>query len=110
MAYDARRRELRRCQAKRKDGEPCTMFAVWGDAERRCATHGGRRTGGRSPVCRCHAYQWPHRPAAGLCNWPDPPVRISLIRPGTHSWPRYKGWHHFSALNKAIRIALGRKG
>ncbi|QXD15806.1 hypothetical protein GQ464_002335 [Rhodocaloribacter litoris] len=25
------------------------------------------------PVCRCAAYDWPHRPGGGLCRWPDPP-------------------------------------
>ena len=24
--------------------------------------------------CRCQAYPWPHRPAGGLCRWPDPPL------------------------------------
>jgi hypothetical protein len=28
----------------------------------------------RRPKCRCKAYPWPHRPAGGLCRYPDPPV------------------------------------
>lgn len=26
------------------------------------------------PVCRCQAYPWPHRPAGGLCRYPEPPI------------------------------------
>ena len=42
MAYSERARELRQCMATTKDGLPCSRWAVWGDALRRCATHGGR--------------------------------------------------------------------
>jgi hypothetical protein len=111
MAYSEKAREARRCQAKRKNGDPCTMFSVWGDPERRCSTHGGRQTSGQSATCRCQAYQFPHRAGAGFCCWPDPPERMSRIRPGTHSWPRIARYgYHFSTINKMIRIALGRKG
>lgn len=26
------------------------------------------------PTCTCAAYPWPHRPAGGLCRYPDPPL------------------------------------
>ena len=96
MAYSERARELRRCRATTKDGWPRPRWAVWGDAWRRCATHGGRRPAGwRGPIyrtnyppCTCVAYAWPHRPGGGLCRWPDPPELRCTIPPGTHAWPR----------------------
>jgi hypothetical protein len=46
----------------------------------------------KRPKCRCEAYPWPHRPAGGLCRYPDPPVeryqRRSTSRPYSK---RYSG-------------------
>jgi hypothetical protein len=42
--------------------------------------------------CRCEAYPWPHRPAGGLCRWPDPPVERYYRMPGPRRYrDRYAG-------------------
>ena len=42
--------------------------------------------------CRCEAYPWPHRPAGGLCRWPDPPVERWQRKPGSRPYRnRYAG-------------------
>ena len=80
---------------------------MWDSEQQLCATHAGISRGGptrvedfdvpeptvrrdgrwswgeevqhaRYPPCRCEAYEWPHRPDGGLCNWPDPP-RFRLV-------------------------------
>jgi hypothetical protein len=87
MAYSARAREERRCQAVTKAGEPCTCYGVWGDPERRCAAHGGRILGRHvvgkthAPPCTCVAWPFPHRPGAAPCRWPDPPFHRVLMPP-----------------------------
>jgi hypothetical protein len=89
--YSDEARALRRCQATTKRGEPCQRYAAWGDEQRRCASHGGRVPGkhlvGRTacPPCRCRAYDWPHRPGSGLCEWPNPPKYRLMLRHSTHS-------------------------
>lgn len=93
MAYGPEAAELRRCRATRADGGPCRGWAVWGDETRRCLKHGGRssRSSGMQPTqsryipCRCPAYQWPHRPARGLCRWPLPPEAVCPTPEGTPS-------------------------
>jgi hypothetical protein len=32
----------------------------------------------RYPPCHCRAYDWPHRPGGGLCQWPDEPDRCAV--------------------------------
>ena len=101
MAYSEKAKALRRCKALRKDGKPCKAWAVWG--EDFCMAHSGRHHQGpmpnppafltrqyknRTPPCRCNAYNWPHRPGGGLCNWPDPPTWHCTIPASTHAWPR----------------------
>ncbi|CCF85579.1 hypothetical protein [Nitrolancea hollandica] len=99
MAYSERAIERRRCTGTTKAGDPCQAWAVWDDPRQLCVQHAGRgQRGPRSGVrkserthyqpCTCIAYAWPHRPASGLCCWPDPPRYRSLIPPSTHSWPR----------------------
>ncbi len=85
----------RRCTATRKDGESCRAWALWDDAEQRCAVHAGRghrgpqvpgfapRRPARYPPCRCAAYAWPHRPSSGFCRWPDEPALSSGVPAGT---------------------------
>ena len=96
MGYTEKARELRRCTAMRKDGQPCTNYAAWGDGQRRCGTHGGRRRARLQTYvtaydpCRCRAYAWPHRPGSGLCRWPDPPEWRCSIPESTHSLPRVR--------------------
>jgi hypothetical protein len=96
MAYSLKAIEIRRCQAVRQDGERCLAWAIWGDADQFCASHTRtpalrrvRRTGyvqrARYSVCRCEAYQWPHRPGGGLCRWPDPPECRCTISAGTRA-------------------------
>lgn len=107
MAYSERARALRRCSSLRADGAPCGSYAVWGDPGRRCWLHGGKRPepirrtwreeAGYSPrrrhapACRCAAYQWPHRPGAGFCRWPEPPLKQCCTRPGVRSGPGRSG-------------------
>lgn len=95
MAYSAAAEALRRCEATTRAGDPCRAWAVWGDPERRCIAHGGRapaptrRDPNRARVepCTCEAYAWPHRPASGLCRWPDPPTHRRTTPTSTHQWP-----------------------
>jgi hypothetical protein len=75
---------------------------VWGDPAQRCVNHAGRHhTGPLAPgfapqrrtryvPCRCQAYDWPHRPASGVCRWPEPPVERCATPEGTHRWPRWR--------------------
>ena len=104
MAYSERARYRRQCQGIRRDGERCQGWAMWQHPYglQLCGQHAGR--GHRGPQrwrsfeervatwdaqhgnvtpCTCGAYAWPHRPAGGLCRWPDPPVRSSTIPAGT---------------------------
>jgi hypothetical protein len=91
VAYSPHARELRRCRATTRDGRPCRRYAAWDDALGRCGAHGGRVQGEHTREktayvpCRCMAYPFPHRPAGGLCEWPDAPRFRSTLRPGTHS-------------------------
>jgi hypothetical protein len=85
------REDERRCLAIRKDGKPCAAWAVWGSPEQFCAVHlhptrrkrremtlAIRKEQARrhSPVCRCDAYDWPHREYNGLCRGPDGPLEM----------------------------------
>ncbi len=101
MAYSAAAIARRRCTGTRKDGQPCRAWAVWDDPRQLCVSHVGRHFTGwinfkrRSrdlpaayEPCTCAAYAWPHRPAGGLCRWPDPPLYRSTTPAGTHDWPR----------------------
>ncbi len=85
--YSSRALEARRCTGLKSNGQPCRAFACWGDIRQRCPRHGGRRQigGDRPPNCNCEAYDWPHRPAGGLCRWPDPPGQRSSTKQGTRS-------------------------
>lgn len=89
QAYDL----ARRCHALRADGKPCRSWAEWQSfpEEPRCVSHSRwppwarRRMAleldpclppsgdlrARAAPCRCSAYQWPHRPGGGLCDWPN---------------------------------------
>lgn len=80
---------VRRCKGRRKDGEPCRAWAVWGDPKQLCVRHlrGGRGPDysrfltfeermarddhAKVPPCRCGAYRFAHRPGSGRCRWPD---------------------------------------
>jgi|DEB0MinimDraft_6_1074348.scaffolds.fasta_scaffold00749_9 hypothetical protein len=75
--------EVRKCKAIKKNGDPCKLWAVWGDT--RCNRHGGSANGRIGAVCDCEAYPFPHRPGGGLCEWPDPPTYKSKMKPSTHS-------------------------
>lgn len=107
MAYSEKAKALRQCKALRKDGKPCQAYAVWG--EDFCMAHSGRHHRGpmphpyeqrfkkrprRSPTCRCPAYNWPHRPGGGLCQWPDPPTRRCTTPPSTHYWIRFRRYRN----------------
>ena len=102
MAYSAKAREQRRCRQTTKTGAPCQQYALWG--RNVCVSHSERQhkgpmstwvdrlaapewnTHARYTPCKCVAYAWPHRPAGGLCRWPDPPLFRSLIESGRRSF------------------------
>ena len=65
---------MRRCTGTNKDGSSCRRYAGWGDPEQRCYAHRSEYRPRVKAVCRCEAYPFTHRPASGLCQWPDPPV------------------------------------
>src|SRR5262249_22127811 len=94
MAYGERARDLRRCQALTRGGQPRRQYAVWTDAQGRCATHGGRVEGAHQHEktayipCRCMAYVWPHRPGSGLCNTVSHGTVVSLSLRHAASPPR----------------------
>src|SRR5215207_11736654 len=90
MTYSPYAEELRRCRATKRDGTPCQAWAVWGEPDGLCVTHSPRhKTGPGSgdgstrglrvpkrkrtayPPCTCLAYEWPHRPGGGICEWPN---------------------------------------
>ncbi len=104
MAYSETAAARRRCTGSRADGQPCGAWAVWGDARQLCVQHAGR--GHRGPYdtrngllqkkserthaepCRCAAYAWPHRPASGVCRWPEPPIWRCTTPAGRRAGPR----------------------
>src|SRR5215475_8044918 len=55
----------RRKRAKIRRGEPILLFY-----KRKGKAHHVRQ---QHNVCRCRAYNWPHRAGGGLCRWPDEP-------------------------------------
>lgn len=62
-------------------------LAAWNRANRKARDKKRRK-------CRCKAYPWPHRPAGGLCRWPDPPLECWHKRSGGNNRPyrlRYAG-------------------
>lgn len=87
MGMSEKARELRRCQGIRKDGGRCQCFACWGDEF--CNRHGGVKTA--KAVCTCIAYNWPHRPGGGYCEWPDHP-RIRLTTPAGTKAEKIPRW------------------
>jgi len=87
----------RRCTGTRKDGQPCRAYACWDDPEQRCVQHAGRGHTGPQELgrryreaprgvmpCRCVAYNWPHRPGAGFCRWPEAPTQRRTTPVGSH--------------------------
>lgn len=100
MAYSSKAERLRRCTQTKANGTPCRAWARWDDPLQRCAGHGIKpqtQKPGESdkrkpskPVCKCAAYQWPHRPASGLCRWPDPPIERCPTPAGSHLYPRWE--------------------
>lgn len=96
--YSEQARELRRCKATCKNGQPCRAWARWGTDL--CAVHTFQKRGparGYTPhqntraKCTCPAYAWPHRPGGGLCRWPDAPAQRSQTPAGTPAlWRRGK--------------------
>lgn len=111
MAYSDKAREMRRCKATRKDGQPCRAYALWGGnglcaghayKKRRQLPRGYREWPTKAPPCTCAAYKWPHRPGSGVCRWPDPPLFINTTPAGTHSWMR--------GYKRGYRILMRRYG
>lgn len=101
--YNTHAKELRQCRAIKKDGSPCTAWALWNSNKQVCFIHSERprehckldkkwpfKKKARVPSCKCEAYAWPHRPGGGLCEWPLKPKYICLIPEGTHFQPRLR--------------------
>jgi hypothetical protein len=114
--YGPEAQRRRRCTDTRQDGQPCRAWALWDDSDQLCVNHAGR--GHRGPMpwppawstrvrgranyepCVCIAYQWPHRPGGGLCEWPNLPRWRCTSPAGTRSWA------HESRRNRRPRIRL----
>ena len=102
MAYSLKARWMRRCIGTRKDGEHCQAYAMWDDSRGLCIRHSGRwqpnynrpwwdldpKT--KYEPCKCIAYNWPHRPGGGICNWPDEPEYRLTTPESTHRGPRMR--------------------
>lgn len=102
--YSELAKQQRKCLGMTKNGQPCKAFACWDSKEQLCNVHCGRHHKGRMPYppayrtrvrkngykpCTCIAYQWPHRPASGLCEWPNlQPKYRCTIPAGTHAFIR----------------------
>ena len=44
--------------------------------------------------CKCVAYNWPHRPGGGLCNWPDEPeYRLTNASQSASEGTRFPSCH-----------------
>jgi len=93
MALSAAYEAIRWCTATRADRSPCDAWATWDSTDQVCNVHGdrhhrgarpnrlvtlerllasgGMRPRARCPLCRCGAYERPHRPAGGRCAWPN---------------------------------------
>ncbi len=108
MAYSEAAIARRRCTARTRAGAPCRAWACWDDPQQRCVIHAGRGHRGpqhpghrpyrraRYPAYTCPAYQWPHRPGAGLCRWPDPPARCHPTPAVTHRATFRRRWRRRS--------------
>lgn len=95
MAYSEKAKSLRKCTGTRKDGRPCKAWATWSDPRQLCVSHAGRHHRGPIPKehspsrsarytpCCCPAYQWPHRPGGGLCEWPQVPEYRCTVPQGS---------------------------
>jgi hypothetical protein len=107
MAYNEKAKSLRQCEAIKPNGERCRNYSrldsnvcvihlypkrkrvVIGRHEpilhflkRKGKAHHVRQ---RHNVCRCRAYNWPHRAGGGLCRWPDEPLKRLSTQQGTRS-------------------------
>jgi hypothetical protein len=103
MGYTEAARNLRQCKAIKANGERCKAWALWNSPEQICSGHTYKKRRAQDirtrilayktkhPPCRCEAYKWPHRPGGGVCRWPDPPIYVSTIQPGTRAWWRPRG-------------------
>ena len=98
MAYSKKARDLRRCQYHYEDGSQCKAYAMWDSSQRYCVAHERlgqpRKQWDRSSprdyktivTCDCPAYNWPHRPGGGYCQWPDLPEYVCTIPAGESPW------------------------
>lgn len=108
MAYSDKAKSLRRCEAiSRSTGERCQNYSrldsnfcvvhlypkrkrvvigrdepVLSFIKRKGKAHHVRQ---RHNVCRCRAYNFPHRAGGGLCRWPDPPLKRLTTPQGAKS-------------------------
>src|SRR5262249_54078163 len=103
-------KQLRRCERIKADGQRCRNYSRLDSNV--CGFHfhnpairrpKGRERGeavmrrlkiragltswrkNKKKVCRCRAYNWPHRAGGGLCRWPDPPIFLLATPAGTQS-------------------------
>jgi hypothetical protein len=99
--YSLAAEAVRRCTARRKDGEPCRAWALWRYADQLCIRHSGlwqptrrgwdvSRMHARYEPCDCPAYSWRHRPGGGLCRWPLEPEDVCQTPVGSHRRPRLR--------------------
>ncbi len=103
--YSEKARKLRQCQAICiKNGKQCLNYSRLDSNF--CGLHLGKNRGRpknihrvfrimkrqaqsrkRHPsnICKCKAYNFPHRAGGGLCRWPDPPLERLTTPSGTRS-------------------------
>jgi hypothetical protein len=107
LAYNSAAVVSRKCLARRRDGERCEGWAIWGFPKQVCRARSGlprarylgpgEGKGGPAKFvpCLCVAYKWPHRPGGGLCCWPLPPKHRCTTPAGTHRewrWVCRQSW------------------
>jgi hypothetical protein len=102
MAYSDAAERRRRCtyrfpEGHEREGERCKAYAMWGSPGQLCVAHGTEGRGPKKapedrvlirrtiPKCKCEAYNFPHRPGGGLCQWPDTPDRKLTTPAGTNT-------------------------
>ncbi len=121
--YSRKAKKLRQCKARCKNGKLCQAWAVWG--EKFCKSHRCKpntsiminpylvkiqRKPKHKAVCHCKAYNWPHRPGSGICNWPDPPNQVCTTPEGTHSKGYNRKEKHTPTPHSTSACTSGRKG
>lgn len=80
---------LTQCSSTTRTGKRCKHYAAVGDTK--CWQHGGIKTQPNREPCTCNAYVFPHKPNAGYCRYPEPPIwRMDDDRKDRHRLTRWE--------------------